>query len=111
MIEQKVKYISVEEILESPFSYENMLVHVKYKTFWRNMGNQMRQEEVYYTGRISFISTSIIQIANDHSVITVPLGYFIWIEKAGDPPLVHILAKENFELKHKISELKNYWRN
>jgi hypothetical protein len=59
-----------------------MLVHVTYKTYWQNKGNQMRQEKVYFTGRIMFISTSLIQIDNGRAVVTVPLKYFISIVQA-----------------------------
>lgn len=101
-----MKNITVEQILESPFSYENMLVHVIYKTYWKNKGNQIRQEKVYFTGRISFISTSVIQIANDASVSTIPIGYFVSIVQAMPDIDYSKIAYENFELKHKISELK-----
>ena len=101
-----MKKITVDEILKSPFSYGGMLVHVVYKTYWRNMGNEVRQDKAYFTGRITFISTSWIYISNGISEIHVPVGYFIRIDQAEEPPLVHILAKENIELRCKIAELK-----
>jgi hypothetical protein len=103
-----MKNITVEEILESPYQYEDMLVHVKYRTGWYydKKKNVMRQDEAYYTGRILFITSSKIQIGKAVCGITVPIGYFIWILQADDPPLLQILAKENCELKHTINQLK-----
>ena len=98
--------ITVEKILENPFKYEDMLVHVKYRTYWQNKGNQMRQETVCFTGRLSFISTSLFQIEKSGAVVTVPLGYFIEIIEAMPPIDYSRLAYENYELKNKISRLK-----
>jgi hypothetical protein len=98
--------ITVQEILESPFKYENMLVHATYRTNWRNYGNRMGQDKAYFTGRISFISTSIIQIENATGGINVPHGYFISIVQATLPIDYSKIAYENFELKNKISRLK-----
>lgn len=101
-----MKNITVQEILESPFEYENMLVHVKYRTSWRNRGNRMSQDEAYFTGKISFINTSAIQIENTTGRINVPHGYFVSIVQAMPDIDYSKIAYENFELKNKISELK-----
>ena len=96
--------ITVEQILENPFNYEDMLVHVTYKTNWQNLGNEMRQETANYTGRISFISTRLMQIKRNDGTITVPLGHFISITKADDKEIMQ-LVKENMELKTKLNRL------
>jgi hypothetical protein len=103
-----MKNITVEEILESPYSYEDMLVHVKYRTHWYydKRQNVMRQDEAYYTGRILFISSSRIEIGKAGWGITVPIGYFISITQAEEPLDFSKIAYENFQLKHTISKLK-----
>ncbi len=103
-----MKEITVGEILDSPSSYLNMLVFVKFRTFWRYEPdkNSMRQDIACYMGRITFISNATIKITGLNSHVSVPIGYFILIEQLEDPPLIQDIAFQNFGLQHKISEVK-----